>query len=118
MENVGETKGQPLLHCHVATLSSGIQAMSTVEERLERIESMLETLVGQQTVREWYSTEQVAQILGKAEFTVREWARQARIVASKRRSGRGAHASWAISHTELLRLQREGLLPIRQEKGR
>lgn len=86
--------------------------MDSVEERLERIESMLVSLVEQQTVREWYSTDQVALIVGKSEFTVREWARLKRIAASKRRSGRGAHASWAISHAELVRLQREGLLPI------
>lgn len=85
--------------------------MSTVEERLERIESMLASLVRQQIVREWYSTDQVAQIVGKSEFTVREWARLRRIRAEKRRSGRGAHASWVISHSELMRLQREGLLP-------
>lgn len=85
---------------------------TSLEERLERIESILLSLVQQQTVREWYSTDQVAQILGKSEFTVREWARLRRIVASKRRSGRGAHASWVISHAELMRLQREGLLPI------
>ena len=84
----------------------------TVEERLEHIESMLASLIEQQTVREWYSTDQVAQIVGKSEFTVREWARLKRIRAEKRRSGRGAHASWAISHAELLRLQREGLLPM------
>lgn len=84
----------------------------TVEERLEHIESMLITLIEQQTVREWYSTDHVARIVGKSEFTVREWARLKRIRAEKRRSGRGAHASWAISHAELLRLQREGLLPI------
>ena len=86
--------------------------MSTVEERLERIESMLVTLVEQQTILEWYSTDQVAQIVGKSEFTVREWARLGRIRAEKRKSGRGAYASWAISHAELLRYQREGLLPV------
>lgn len=85
--------------------------MPTIEERLDRIESMLHALVKQQTVREWYSTDQVAQIVGKSEFTVREWARLKRIEASKRRSGRGAHAAWVISHAELLRLQKEGLLP-------
>jgi transposase len=85
--------------------------MPTIEERLDHIELMLLALVEQQTVREWYSTDQVAQIVGKSEFTVREWARLKRIVASKRRSGRGAHTAWVISHTELLRLQKEGLLP-------
>ena len=90
----------------------------TIDERLERIESMLLTLVEQQTIREWYSTDQVAQIVCKSEFTVREWARLGRILAEKRRSGRGAHASWAISHAELLRLQREGLLPFQSNEGR
>ncbi len=84
--------------------------MPTIDERLDRIESMLISLAQQQTVREWYSTDQVAQIVGKSEFTVREWARLRRIRAEKRKSGRGAHTSWAISHVELMRLQREGLL--------
>ena len=84
--------------------------MPTVEERLERIELMLVRLVDQQTVRDWYSVEQFAQIVGKAKFTVREWCRGQRIAARKKKSGRGAHASWAISHDELLRFQREGLL--------
>lgn len=86
--------------------------MLSIEERLERIESILATLAEQQTIREWYTTDQMAQTLGKSEFTVREWARLGRIRAVKRRSGRGAHASWAISHEELQRYQREGLLPL------
>jgi hypothetical protein len=44
-------------------------------------------------------------------FTVREWARNGRIRAEKKLSGRGAHARWVVSHDELLRYQREGLLP-------
>lgn len=105
----------------ISLVQSGSQTQEdsvSLEERLERIESILVALVQQQTVREWYSTDQIAQIVGKSEFTVREWARLKRIVASKRRSGRGAHASWAISHAELMRLQREGLLPIPSERGR
>ncbi len=86
--------------------------MPTVEDRLERIETMLVTLVEQHHVPEWYSTDQVAQILGKSEFTVREWARLRRIRAEKRRSGRGAYTSWVISHNELMRYQHEGLLPL------
>jgi hypothetical protein len=82
----------------------------TIEERLERIEAMLVALVERQTIKEWYSVEEFAQLLGKAEFTVREWCRLGRIRAVKKGSGRGAHASWAISHKELLRYQHEGLL--------
>lgn len=86
----------------------------TIEERLEKIEGLLAALVERQTVREWYTTEQVAQLVGKAEFTVREWCRHGRLKAEKRMSGRGAYPAWIISHTELLRYQREGLLPVRR----
>jgi hypothetical protein len=82
--------------------------------RLERIEELLTTLVERQTVREWYTTEQFAQAVGKAEFTVREWCRHGRIRAEKRMSGRGAHPAWVISHAELLRYERGGLLPASQ----
>jgi hypothetical protein len=85
-----------------------------VEERLEKIESLLVVLVERQQVREWYSVEEFARIVGRAEFTCREWCRHGRIKAEKKESGRGAYASWAISHDELLRFQREGLLPPRK----
>ena len=85
----------------------------TLDERLDRIESLLVSLVERDRVREFYSVEEFARIVGRAEFTVREWCRNSRIVAEKKESGRGAYASWAISHTELLRFQREGLLPSR-----
>ena len=82
----------------------------TLDERLERMEAMLAVLIDQQQVRAWYSVEEFARIVGRAEFTCREWCRHGRIKAEKKASGRGAHASWAISHSELLRFQREGLL--------
>jgi Helix-turn-helix domain len=83
----------------------------TVEERLEELRSMVLLLVERQQVREYYSVEEFARIVGRAPFTVRQWANNGRILASKKESGRGAYASWAISHSELLRFQREGLLP-------
>ena len=85
----------------------------TVDERLENIESMLVLLVGRQLVRDWYSVEEFARLVERAEFTCREWCRAGRILAQKKDSGRGAHASWVISHAELMRYQREGLLRSR-----
>ena len=85
----------------------------TVEERLEKIEHLLLALVERQQVREWYSVEEFARIVGRAEFTCREWCRHGRIKAEKKDSGRGAYASWAIPHAELLRFQKEGLLPAK-----
>jgi hypothetical protein len=86
----------------------------SIEERLDEIKSMLAALIERQQVRDWYSTEEFARLAGKAEFTVREWCRLGRVRAQKRSSGRGAHPAWVISHTEVLRYQREGLLPIQR----
>jgi hypothetical protein len=83
----------------------------TIIERLDRIEALLAALVDRQAVREWYTTEEAARVLGKAEFTVREWCRLGRVRAAKKRSGRGKHPCWVIAHEEILRVQREGLLP-------
>ena len=88
----------------------------TVDERLEKIESLLALLVERQQVREFYLIDEFATLVGRDRFTVREWARHGRIRAKKKLSGRGAHAQWVISHDELLRYQREGLLPrVRHE---
>ncbi|HJT78700.1 MAG TPA: helix-turn-helix domain-containing protein [Gemmataceae bacterium] len=75
---------------------------------------MLAALVERQTAKDWYTTAEFAQLVGKAEFTVREWCRHGRLKAEKRISGRGAYPAWVVSHAELLRYQREGLLPFRR----
>lgn len=82
----------------------------TLEERLERIEALLNRLALHQSMQGWYSVAEFSRIVGRSEFTCREWCRLGRIQACKRVSGRGAHASWAVSHEELQRYQREGLL--------
>lgn len=81
--------------------------------RLNRLETMLTILIERQAVREWYTTREFAQLCCKTEFTVREWCRLERIHAEKRISGRGAFSAWCISHQELLRYQRDGLLPVK-----
>ena len=85
--------------------------MNEILERLDRIETALTTLLQLRTVKDFYSTDELAAILGKAEFTVREWCRRGRIRAQKRRSGRGKFQSWVVAHDELVRIQREGLFP-------
>jgi predicted site-specific integrase-resolvase len=84
----------------------------TVEEKLDHIVSMLAVIAERQQLKEWYATDEVAALVGKAEFTVRSWCRLGRIRARKKDSGRGAHTAWAISHEELQRYRREGLLPV------
>jgi hypothetical protein len=82
-----------------------------ISDRLERIESLLAALVERETIKDFYDIEEFARLVGKAEFTCREWCRLGRILGQKRHSGRGAHAAWVVSHEELLRYRRDGLLP-------
>jgi hypothetical protein len=84
---------------------------TNVIEKLDRIEAALQMLVGQHAAKDWYSTAEVAQLLGKAEFTVREWCRLKRVHAQKRASGRGRSREWMIAHAELDRIRNKGLLP-------
>ncbi len=85
--------------------------MDGIEDRLSRIEAMLAELVERQAVKEYYTPEEFARIVGREPFTCREYCRLGRIRAQKKASGRGKHASWVIPHEELIRFQREGLLP-------
>jgi transposase len=89
------------------------EGVTLLLQRLDRIEETLAALVARQAVKEWYSTDEVAKLLGKAEFTVREWCRLGRVRAEKKGSGRGKYQSWVVSHAELRRVQREGLLPLK-----
>jgi hypothetical protein len=89
-----------------------IEQQDDLSRRLRQIEMLLQVLVEQHTVKEWYSTAEVAKILGKAEFTVREWCRLRRVNAEKRDSGRGLSLEWIISHQELTRIRNDGLLPL------
>ena len=80
-------------------------------QRLDRIEQMLQSIIEQRTTKDWYTTAEVAKVLGKAEFTVREWCRLGRVRAEKKKCGRGVASEWIISHDELTRVRNEGLLP-------
>jgi hypothetical protein len=88
------------------------EQLTELSARLERIEEALSLLVQERTVKDWYSTAEVAGLLRRAEFTVREWCRLGRIHAEKRRCGRGRTKEWMVSRTELERVRNEGLLPL------
>lgn len=90
--------------------------MMQVATRMERIESVLvelhELVTNRQTIKESYTTQEVAKILNKKPYTVREWCRLQRIKAEKTMCGRGSEIEWRISHEELVRYQNEGLRPV------
>lgn len=86
--------------------------MNELRDLLHRIEAKLDNIVQQQTSQEFYSTLQVAEILNRSPYSVREWCRLGRVRAQKRRCGRGNTREWMVSHEELLRIRSEGLLPL------
>ena len=83
-----------------------------IADRLDRIENSLQRLATERLIKEYYSTSEIARLVKRSEFTVREWCRLGRIAAEKRACGRGRSQEWMIPHDELMRFQCEGLLPI------
>jgi hypothetical protein len=81
-------------------------------EQIHRIENSVKTILDKQVIKDFYEVMEFARLVGKAPFTCREWCRLGRIRAEKKLSGRGAHACWVVPRVELLRYQREGLLPV------
>ena len=85
-------------------------------DRLGRMEKTLDDVKCDRPTRDWYTTREVADQLGRAHYTVREWARHGRCRAVKK-GGRGEFGEWWISREELERLQNEGLLPLPEGKA-
>src|SRR5262245_22774281 len=57
--------------------------LDDLRDRLERMESVLTLLVEQRTAKEWYTTAEVAKIIEKGEYTVREYCRKGQVQAEK-----------------------------------
>lgn len=84
-----------------------------VLERLAKLEAaVIASGAEQEKAQDWYSTAAAAKFLGLAEFTVRNYCRLGRIRGAKKGSGRGKYQSWVVSHAEIERVRREGLLPL------
>ena len=83
----------------------------TTDDRLHRIEVLLERLLNRQMEKEHYSVEEFAALVNRRPFTVRQWCNLGRINAEKSFTRTGACNLWTISHEEFRRFQREGLLP-------
>lgn len=83
----------------------------SVEERLERIEAILAQLASREPPRSHYSTKEFAAEVRRSEFQVRQWCNRGRIRAEKSLTRTGPSSAWVISHDELERYRREGLLP-------
>jgi len=51
--------------------------------------------------KDWHTIAEMAEILGKAEFTVREWCRRGRVCASKQAWSRRNSHEWIVSREEV-----------------
>ena len=107
----GETITNRILNARVAHDPVMPLDMQEVCRRLQQIQEALDLLIKQRPTKDFYSTDEVAEILGKAPFTVREWARMQRVRAEKRLCGRGRSREWMVSKEELERIRSQGLLP-------
>ena len=99
-----------------AVLGGIAAGLSQVQEQQGAMTATLtdlrDSFVTQRTFKDWYSPLEIAEILGKKPYTVREWCRLQRVEARKRPTGRGDADEWEISHDELERIKNHGLLPI------
>ena len=92
------------------------EEFSKLHERLSALEVKCDEAISQRfqvaVEKEYYSTQEVARLLGKKPYTVREWCRLGRIRGEKANFGRGLDNEWRVSHEELERIRNEGLLCI------
>jgi hypothetical protein len=98
----------PAMQIVAATLQAIEATLAQLNDRVAKLD---ERIVEQASRKDWYSIGEAAEQLGKAEYTVREWARLNRINAHKRPSGRGGKPEWMISQDEVDRIRNKGLLP-------
>ncbi len=111
-EEANRTSGEQQLDEHSHNDAEGGQ-QQLLRQLIEMVSEVRDLLM-QEQIRDYYSLDEVARILGKAVWTVREWCRLGRVHAEKKKSGRGRSQEWVISHTELLRIRKDGLLPSRK----
>ena len=91
-----------------------IQRLESIDasvKEVKRAVAEIEEAKSTPAPREFYSTVEFAGLVGRSEYTVREWCRLGRIEAEKAESGRGDAKSWKIPASELLRYHNHGLLP-------
>ena len=94
-------------------LSDGLVEIAARQDRIESLLAEIQAGIdAAPSKKEYYTTTEAAELLGKACFTVRQWCRLQRIHAEKTHAGRGIDAEWRISHQEIERIRNEGLLPI------
>ena len=102
----------PSLHEHLRSVQELVARLTVGMDEIRNL------LANRPRAKEWYSTQETAEILKKRPYTVRNWCRLGRVRAEKIEAGRGVDGEWRISHEELTRIQNEGLLPIFRHRSK
>ena len=94
-----------------------IETLDSVDSRLENLEKLVAgmglVVAERQAEKDWYSTAELAELLGKSDFTVREkWCNQGRIECEKDPDS----GKWRIPAHEVRRLHNGGGLKPRQPR--
>lgn len=112
----GKSDGARRAEIEMAKKNETTTSLERIEGTLGQVIAMLSELVASSRrpniIKTAYSPAEVATILGKRPYTVREWCRLQRINATKRPYGRGSEQEWEISHEEVKRIRNHGLLPV------
>jgi hypothetical protein len=90
------------------------EVVARLDQLDAKLDELADLLIRQRTVKDFFPIAEMAEITGRAEFTVREYCRLGRVRGEKLACGRGKHQAWVISHEELTRYRNEGLLPPRR----
>lgn len=98
----------------VSVMSVEAMVLNLLDE-VKLMRDQLNDLVGRQTIKDFYSTEEFAALKGMKPKTVRDYCNEGRLNGEKQRTGHGRSKQWVISHAELLRYEREGLLNPRKQ---
>jgi hypothetical protein len=91
--------------------------LENIDARLTRIEALLSSLVANKIIKDYYSVAEVAELVDRSAFQVREWLRGGRMIGRRTESGRGRHAEWRVSHDELTHYRNHGLRPGKSVGG-
>jgi response regulator of citrate/malate metabolism len=91
--------------------SDYIMMLHSIHELKKDIQKLTQIVTANQVPmkKEYYSVKEVAKIIERAEFTVREYCNRKRIIAEKKDSGRGSSNEWKISYEELNHYLNHGL---------
>lgn len=118
MENVGQAVAEAIARAF-NVVDKRLRLIDKAQKQIQDLLASMHAAVVENRVhpekianQRWFTPTEVAELLDKRPYTVREWCRLRRINARKRPTGRGEAEEWEISAEEIDRCKNHGLLPM------